>query len=923
MAERTRILDINIESIIKKSSDLKKELDDLRKAQAELRRNNDTSSESYVRLEARLRNVSSEYSMNQRQLANLVSSGTEFMTVSQRIDAALNREITTVEQANQTNRELARLRNQVNVTTDEGRASLLLLNGALNRNNEFIRQNSSQLEQQRINIGNYGNAFTEAAQSINPLNGGLLGFASRAQEAGGAGVLLRTAIGGMTGAMFQLIKASLAFLATPLGAAIGLLAGAFLAVRSAMNRSEESAGKVSKLFSALGGVFNMLLKILQPIGEFVIDKLVGAFETLGNVAEGAARIVSKSLSFLGFDEAAKSVDEFTNSTKESIKASRDLASAEKELEKAQRQARMIQLQFQKDAEKLRQIRDDESKSIDERIKANDDLGATLQKQIGEELKIAQLRLDVVNKQIAKQGKTKELLDAQAEALTEIVDIEERITGQQSEQLVNRVSLLKEENEKRQEARQKRIDAAIKEQSDLIKLYQAEQGFKVKTLEESYLIEQELTKKRLRLLETEFANKRKTETEYQAERLEIENEFLLKTAQLNEEFARRELESQLEKLPEIIGKEKFISDAILQAENERLTKIENLRKDFEAKRFEQGLISETEYQNSITAIQQDIQAQRDEADALRLATIEEANKINLENKRAIEDQIFAQDLEIQLGRLEEQRLIEIEAATKVGADIQAINENFRLKEIQAIREAQEQKRIARLEEVRSVFGFYGDMIGALESFFGKNKQLAIASAIINGGIAVTEILKAPAAPFVEPFASVVRGVQIAKVIGTTKQAVTQIKSASYADGGIPNEFKGTILEGPSHAHGGIPTPFGEMEGKEAIINKRSTEMFKPLLSAINVAGGGRSFARGGIPNTNLSTVMRNFDRPAPANIDYDLLKDSMTEASKTIDYDLMASKMAEAVKQIPPNKLILEEFNSTNDSYNEIITGANF
>ena len=38
---------------------------------------------------------------------------------------------------------------------------------------------------------------------------------------------------------------------------------------------------------------------------------------------------------------------------------------------------------------------------------------------------------------------------------------------------------------------------------------------------------------------------------------------------------------------------------------------------------------------------------------------------------------------------------------------------------------------------------------------------------------------------------------------------------------------------------------EAEGGEAIINKRSTAMFRPMLSAINQMGGGKKFAVGGI------------------------------------------------------------------------------
>jgi hypothetical protein len=57
--------------------------------------------------------------------------------------------------------------------------------------------------------------------------------------------------------------------------------------------------------------------------------------------------------------------------------------------------------------------------------------------------------------------------------------------------------------------------------------------------------------------------------------------------------------------------------------------------------------------------------------------------------------------------------------------------------------------------------------------------------------------------------------------------------------IPKAARGKLIEGPSHAAGGTIV---EAEGGEAIINKRSTSMFAPLLSAINEAGGGVPFVR---------------------------------------------------------------------------------
>ena len=76
------------------------------------------------------------------------------------------------------------------------------------------------------------------------------------------------------------------------------------------------------------------------------------------------------------------------------------------------------------------------------------------------------------------------------------------------------------------------------------------------------------------------------------------------------------------------------------------------------------------------------------------------------------------------------------------------------------------------------------------------------------------------------------------------------SYKFANGGLTN---GGMFRGKSHANGGIKFASGgrihEAEGGEAIINKRSTSMFKPVLSAINsYNGNGVKFADGGLLNS---------------------------------------------------------------------------
>jgi len=85
-------------------------------------------------------------------------------------------------------------------------------------------------------------------------------------------------------------------------------------------------------------------------------------------------------------------------------------------------------------------------------------------------------------------------------------------------------------------------------------------------------------------------------------------------------------------------------------------------------------------------------------------------------------------------------------------------------------------------------------------------------------------------------------------GDVERASTNAEgTATFARGGLTN---GGVFQGASHANGGVKFAVGgrvmEAEGGEAIINKRSTSAFRPILSAINsFNGNGVKFADGGL------------------------------------------------------------------------------
>jgi hypothetical protein len=121
-----------------------------------------------------------------------------------------------------------------------------------------------------------------------------------------------------------------------------------------------------------------------------------------------------------------------------------LADAKKNEELLEIQRQRQQLQSQLDAEIQRQIRDDISKTFEERIQANEELGRILDQQLKDEKAIADEKVRIAKLELDTNADNIDLQVKYQTALKEQVDIEERIAGQRSEQLTNTNALIKEQ-----------------------------------------------------------------------------------------------------------------------------------------------------------------------------------------------------------------------------------------------------------------------------------------------------------------------------------------------------------------------------------------------------------------------------------------------------------------------------------------------
>ena len=140
-------------------------------------------------------------------------------------------------------------------------------------------------------------------------------------------------------------------------------------------------------------------------------------------------------------------------------------------------------------------------------------------------------------------------------------------------------------------------------------------------------------------------------------------------------------------------------------------------------------------------------------------------------------------------------------------------------------------------------------------FERKKRLDTAQVIIDTAMAVAKIELNAAVLASNPLTWLFAGgaltqLAIAIIAGAAQIAV--IQNQQFANGGMIEEFaNGGMVQGKSHAQGGEKFAVGgrvvELEGGEAVINKRSTSMFSSQLSAMNAAGGGVKFADGGLLN----------------------------------------------------------------------------
>jgi len=270
---------------------------------------------------------------------------------------------------------------------------------------------------------------------------------------------------------------------------------------------------LSKLFS---GDFSGAWESVKKAGKESIDIITGVNNTVDRTVEAVT-------------EAADAIADYTKKVWDQNAA---LVEAKKQAEIAQALANKLKEQKDREAEQLRQIRDEERNTIEDRIKANNDLKGVLDDLEKQSLKLVNSKIHEANLQYKLSGLTSDyakLIQAQADKEGVLA----AIAGQRSEQKANDLALNREYNDMLKSQAQNINELAVND-----KKFTTELIFntleRLKAQKDAFKVEADLTLTRLQ----DNINLYKVGTQA---RVDAENEYNLKKQEIDQNIQLKDKE----------------------------------------------------------------------------------------------------------------------------------------------------------------------------------------------------------------------------------------------------------------------------------------------------------------------------------------------------------------------------------------------
>lgn len=592
-------------------------------------------------------------------------------------------------------------------------------------------------------------------------------------------------LGGMTGATGQMIKGMSGGIASIKAFNAALMANPFVAIASAILAVISAIGKLMDRNNELAVSVKTILAPIELIITKVLDAVAALFVEIVKVFEWLAEAYVKVYNWLGL---------ISDETVKAIESARGMAQVQRDIYNAETDNVLVLARQRRELEKMKTIVAEQTKSLQERTEAADRGVEILRQMEQAELSVLRAKYEQIKAQNALSYTSDEDRRKEVEALAALEQKQAEYEAQRRELIGQRSGFENTERANAAAADKKRAEDYAKAQKAA-----AEKAKKAK----------------------EDADKKAAET---AKKVQAEVLKSYETGITELQLKIRESNIGIVDKKKALEDQDRLNQAILEKERYRLS---------------QGLITQQEFDNIRLEQRVAFQEQVAELEKAEEDKKKEAAAIDLENKRAIEEENITSDFERETLRLEQQYQMEVAAAEKVGADVTLIEAKYA-----QIREKREKELVnAKLQMTADIAGQISNIMGQ-ESAAGKvfalaqatiNTYLGASKAIAQGGIWGVAQAAIVIAAGLKQVAS------IAKVKEDVPKTNTNVRK--YAKGGQ--------IYGPSHAQGGVTFSGSngqrfEAEGGENvyILNRRASNAINAL-SALNMEYGGRSFGNSSV------------------------------------------------------------------------------
>lgn len=638
------------------------------------------------------------------------------------------------------------------------------------------------------NVGNYENAIKSV-------------FGNNQLVAGIQAV--RNGIIGISKA-FDLLKSH------PVIAVISVITALFLKLANSAKNNEEQYVKLQQVLAPLKMAMDGITRVVESIVDVFLSAaqavtgLVGAFLDFIGVGDS---INQNSKDYIELEKqkldlANKERSDLVENAKLSMEAS-DLRAKSAQRDKYSAEERIQFLNKAIDKEKA--MADNELEQAKQRLEiAKKEAERTKNsKEVNDEL--AQAEANLYNVQKEYNTKTRELYSQRSEAQTKL--------NQEEEQ---RLQLVQERSDKELAAMRALRDSENALIADSVEKQRA-------AINSSY--DDQIADLRKRM-ETEENLTDQARAAMSATIENLEKKRTAELAELNEESIREKLEQEAAYIEQRLqlATEGTIQEYSLKAE--QLKKEKEIELSNTKLTAEQKQLIEDSYQKKLDEMTSEYERKKQEK-AMEALELELSNRLAAA-KIAGEDELQV-ELENAKKRIDSLQQLEGESDAEFKArQLEAQQEYLDAKEELAQREIEiEQAKFEAASQITGALSGLFEQLGEDNKAFAiLSKTLALAEIAINTGKAISEGV-ASAAGLIFPANIPAIASTIATVIANMTTAISLVKSAKFADGGLV-EGTGT---GTSDS---IPAM---LSNGESVMTAKATSMFAPLLSAINVAGGG--------------------------------------------------------------------------------------